>query len=498
MSLLAVDIGTTHCKAGVFGENGTTIKLASRAMKTYQNPGGWAYFNPHEVIQTIVELLNEVQRELTDPVAAIGVASMAETGILIDRLSGQVSSDFIPWFETSSQAFANQIASQSDPLTCYQKFGLKVTYKASLAKILWLRETQKQSMSNLVWLSMADFVVWWLTGKFQTDVSLASRTFAFRVDRQEWDHEWLDNWDLPEDLFPPVAASGKIAGVVNNPDCGLLLGTPVSICGHDHVCAAFAMGAIHPGTVFDSMGTAETLIGALPVRTLTQADYDNGLLYGCHVARGSGYWLGGLSASGGSVEWFRNLLGLNCLSYADLDNLVRQVGDTPTGILYFPYLLGSGSPHTQPAARGAWIGLSARHGAGELYKAVLEGTAFELEFIRRAGERMSGEKIQSLIAAGGGTRNRVWMQIKADVTGCCIQAAAEPEATLLGAALLAGIGIGLYKNSEDALGRNAPSQSVDIFTPNPANHAVYQNLFDHGYLAFQAPLREFGSWSQQH
>src|SRR5699024_2206717 len=141
--------------------------------------------------------------------------------------------------------------------------------------------------------------------------------------------------------------------------------------------AALAMGAVVPGVVFDSMGTAETLIGALPERPLTEADYHNGLQYGCHVARGLGYWMGGLSASGGSIEWFRALMSPPVPSYAAMEELLRSAGPDPTGIIYFPYLFGSGSPHTDPHARGAFIGLSNAHGAAKLFKAVLEGTAFE-------------------------------------------------------------------------------------------------------------------------
>lgn len=497
MSLLAIDIGTTHCKAGLFRQDGSTIKIASRDMKLHQSSRRWVFFDPAELIALIIDLLKTLLQDQPDPIAAVGIASMAETGLLVDRTTGAVCTGLIPWLETASQPTAEQLLSKSDPLVCYQKFGLKATYKASLVKILWLKETQNLSMENKVWLSTADFVVWWLTGKYQTDLSLASRTLAYRVDSKAWDHEWLRGWDLPPDLFPPALTSGTIAGAVIDPASGLPIGTPVAVCGHDHVCAALATGAIHPGTVFDSMGTAETLIGALPERNLTSSDYDNGLLYGCHTAPGMGYWLGGLSASGGSVEWFRSQQKTQPQSYEDLDRLLKLTGDAPTGILYFPYLLGSGSPHTQPSVRGAMIGLSAWHTAGDLYKAILEGTAFELEIIRRAGETMSGEKITTLKTAGGGTRNRAWLQIKADVTGCSIHAANEPEATLLGAAILAGVGVGIYQDVEEALAQVSTTQSVEFITPNWENHVIYQTLFENGYLSFQEPLRKFGDWTQQ-
>jgi xylulokinase len=269
----------------------------------------------------------------------------------------------------------------------------------------------------------------------------------------------------------------------------LSAGIPVAVCGHDHATAAFALNVTSPGKVFDSMGTAETLIGALPERPLTKDDFCSGLIYGCHVAPGRGYWLGSLSASGGSVEWLRTQLGHKRLSYDQIDALLANARREPTGILYFPYLLGSGPPHTDPRVRGAFIGLSAGHGRADLLKAVLEGTAYEVEIIRQAGEHITGQPIPVLITAGGGTRNRAWLQIKADISGCRIDATAEPEATLLGAALVAGIGSGLYASEAEAFA-GLSSNPVEVFLPDGERHAVYRRLYEQGYLHLQKALRQ--------
>jgi xylulokinase len=135
--------------------------------------------------------------------------------------------------------------------------------------------------------------------------------------------------------------------------------------------------------------------------------------------------------------------------------------------------------------RGAFVGL---HGRADLLKAVLEGTVYEVEFIRQAGEHITGQSIPALIAAGGGTRNRPWLQIKADVSGCRIEASAEPEATLLGAALVAGIGSGLYASEAEAFAR-LWLKPVEVFLPDPERHAIYHRLYEQGYLRLQDPLR---------
>ena len=497
MSILSIDIGTTHIKAGLFQRDGLSIKLAFRPMHTYRSSSGWVYLDPDEIINSIQGLVKEIQLDCTDTVDAVGISGMAESGILIDKKTGEYYTKILPWFENVSQPKAEEILATFNPQDIYKKFGLRVTYKASLTKILWLKDQFNFNWQDKIWLSVADFVAWWLTGNFQTDVSLACRTLAFRLDQRDWDQEWLRDWGLPCDLFPPAQNSGASVGTINNPKSGLSLGTPVSICGHDHVCAAVSMGPVQPGSVFDSIGTAETLIGPLPNRPLTSQDYEIGLLYGCHTFPNLGYWLGGISSSGGSIEWYRRLLNFSDLGYEEMDSILSNVNEEPTQILYFPYLLGSSSPHTQPSARAALIGLNPRHTAADIYKAILEGTAFELEVVRRAGEKMSSEKITTLMSAGGGTRNRIWMQIKADVTGCDIQAALQPEATLLGAALLAGIENGIYHDFDDAFATIITQQSFHLYAPNQNKHRIYQDIFENGYLALQQPIRKYGSWIEQ-
>ncbi len=228
----------------------------------------------------------------------------------------------------------------------------------------------------------------------------------------------------------------------------------------------------------------------MPRTQLGQPEFESGLTFGCHVARDRSYWMGGLSTSGGSIEWLRSLISSPALTYAKFNALVEQAPDEPTGLLYFPYLAGSGAPHSDPLARAAFIGLSAHTNRAELARAALEGTAYEMETDRLAAVRVTGQSIRRIVAAGGGTRSRAWLQIKADVSGCQIEVPAVEETTLLGAALLAGIGSGVYASEEEALAGPRKSESRFI-EPNPDNRAVYQKLFSNGYQQLQEPLRQF-------
>src|SRR5215216_1344535 len=305
MTILAIDIGTTHCKAGLFALDGTALKIATRPMVTQRAPSGETYFDPEALWRTASTVIRKVAAS-AGPIAVIGIASMAETGLLVDRRTGAARSFFVPWFDTSAQPQADIISRHSDPLERYLKTGLRASFKCSLAKVLWLRKKDESLLKGATWLSAADYIAYRMTGKFGTDCSLAGYTFAFRVDQRAWDIDWLREWHLSPELFPPANPSGTSLGGLRSDmaaSLSLAANIPVAVSGHDHVTAAFAMSVTSPGKVFDSMGTAETLIGALPERTLTKGDFDSGLIYGCHVAPGRGYWLGSLSASGGSVEW---------------------------------------------------------------------------------------------------------------------------------------------------------------------------------------------------
>lgn len=497
--LLGIDIGTTHCKAGLFDEAGEAIGIASRPTRAHRNPVGHAYYDPQEMWETIAGAVREVLAARGAEagagwgrIVAVGIASMAETGLLVDRKTGSPRSTMIPWFDKTATTQARQLEDRPDLRQRFRKAGIYPNFKSGLVKLLRLFEQDPGLLAGAVWLSAADYAAFRLTGEFATDYSLAGRTYAFDLDRKTWDENLLLDLGLDAGIFPQPVRSGTVVGPCSDEGAsstGLARGTPIAIAGHDHVCGAFAAGAVAPGVVFDSMGTAEPLVGAIDDKPLDEAQYRSGLVYGCHVARQRRYWMGGLSASGGSLEWARALLGEPPLSYSKVEALLEKAPPGPSGILYFPYLSGSGSPHTDLSVRGALIGLDAEHGRPHLLKAVLEGTAYELEVVRRVASRATGAPVDAIFAAGGGTRSRHWMQIKADVFGCRLEAMRMPETTLLGAALAAGVGCGFYKSEAEALlvGKN---QKTETYLPDPDRSQAYRELFERGYLMMQAPLRK--------
>jgi sugar (pentulose or hexulose) kinase len=493
VQFLALDLGSTHFKAGLFDDHFQLIRAAAEdVVLEHRTDGpvidaGWAA----GAIERLI--LAACQGVEPGAVAGIGIASMAETGLLVDTVSGAPVTPLLPWFSRAAEDYVQRI---EDAGESFLWSGIYPSYKSPLAKLLWLRDTRGIPLDGCTWLSASDYAAFLLSGAYATDDSLAGRTLAFDINRRIWNTEWLEHFDLPAGLFPPSGSAGRPVGRVTASAaarCGLLEGTPVTIAGHDHICAALATGVIEPGPALDSMGTAEALLGALPARPLVEIDRQSGLLYGCHVVPGRLYWMGSLSTSGGAVEWLRSLSGKMLPGYADLEQELAGLPEGPGEIIFLPYLNGSGAPHSDPLARAAWIGMRLDHTRADLFKAVLEGTAYEMEYIRRQAQSAAGARVDRLVTIGGGTRMRRWLQIKADISGRRIETAATPEATLAGAAMLASGASGVFSDPDQALqaALRAADESLERIEPDPERHQSYQAMYESGYLPLLPAVRDF-------
>ncbi len=493
-ALLGVDIGTTHCKAGTFDLAGAEIRIASRATPTGRTAEGHPYHDPEALWGAVIAVIQEVLPAAPERrVEVVGVAGMAEAGLLVDAADGAPLTEIIPWFDPRSTKQMETIGRESDPWSLFRRSGLRPSFKYGLSKILWLRQHSPAITSGAVWLSVPDYIVYKLTGRMATDPTLAARTYVYDLAEGAWDAAWIRHFDLDTALFPEVHASGSPAGNVTELAAratGLTMGTPVAVSGHDHICTLLAAGITAPGPVLDSIGTAESVLGVLDRLQLDQAAFESGLTIAPHVLGGLWCWQGGAPSAGGSIEWLRAQLGEEPLSYDRLDELLRQVDLEPGDVLYVPYLAGSGSPVHNLHVRAAFAGLSASHGRADLVKAVLEGTAYEFESIRRAAEKLTGVPIREVIVAGGGARNSRWLQIRADVSNCACRTVSLPDATVLGAALTAALGCGLLGDLAGVADINHRYRDGrHTFIPDADRHIQYRHLYQSHYEPFQAFLR---------
>jgi xylulokinase len=348
-----------------------------------------------------------------------------------------------------------------------------------------VREEDPEAYSRAqTWLCVADFVAQRLSGEKAMDYSLASRTGLFDIDRREWSERLLEAAGIDRSLMPRLAPSGSPVGLVDRMASqltGLPIGTPVFTGGHDHICGALAVGVTDEGAVLDSTGTAEAVLMVLKGPNTSRALCEAGFSVGCHTARDRYYLLGSLSTSGAVIEWLKDHLE----AAADIDSdppvkdvyasLMDRAATVPPGsegLLFLPYLRGSTTVHVDPLARGAFVGLAYNHRQAHLVRAALEGVCYELGAMLDVMRGLTGVTCRELTAIGGATRNDLWMGMKADVTGKAISAPALEEATTFGAALLAGLGAGVYLDEDDI--RRAVELRRNVIHPDEERHRIYQ------------------------
>jgi len=436
--LVGIDVGTTHLKTAAFTPAGEQIAIAHEKTPLRRVDGGGEY-DALELWAGIARCLARVAAAVgPGRIASVGVASMAEAGVLLDG-QGAPLYPVITWFDPRTRPQAEQLARDPGSAALYRRSGLFVMPKHGLCKILWIKEHHPELFARgAAWLSMAEWIAYCLTGRLAACPTLAARTLGMDLATRTWATDLLQALGVPNSLFPPLVAEGAALAplsAVAAAATGLTAGTPVALAGHDHPCAAFAAGIATPGQLLDSTGTAEAVIGAVPAPILTDAALQTEISQGPLPVPGLYGLQAGASASGGSVEWLRREL-LDDADYPALTNLAESAGEGPSGVLFLPHLAGGGPPAVEPASKGAFVGITYATTKAHLAKAVFEGTCLELRLMVDAMERLRGAPFERVVVTGGHSRNPLWLQLKADILGRPVSVPEVGEATLLGAALL--------------------------------------------------------------
>jgi xylulokinase len=488
--LIGADVGTTNIKVVALDRSGRAVESASSPTPTRYPSPGRANHDPGELWTSFAATLRRVTEKLDDPgrVASIAVASVGEAAVGLDS-RGDPTGDIIAWFDGRARPQAERLGRVVGQDRLFALTGLSLQPIFGLCKLLWLKENEPGAYSRTTtWLNVADFMAFRLCGVAATDFSLASRTLALDLHNLRWAEELLEEVGIPPSLFAPLRESGSRLGTVTREAAGLT-GLPEGACvtagGHDHVCGALAVGVTETGTMLNSLGTAEAIF--LPLeRPLTDPQVGNqGYTQGAHVA-GQYYVFGGQYTSGASVEWLREVL-----DGVDYDTLISEAEYVPPGSLgafFLPHLRLANPPYDDPAARGAFVGLSTDVGRGALFRAVLEGLAYDSRnSLEPLLAHTSLESLRAIYAIGGGTQNRLLMRIKATVMNQGITVSGVKEATSVGAAILGGVGAGVYPDIPSALQELRYDQST--VEPVPNEVAFYDDAFRKVYGRLYPSLR---------
>ncbi len=489
--LVGVDFGTSHIKAIAFTPEGRIVAHASTPTPTVYPQPGWAYYDPDAVWLQTASALRTMSAQIDDPrrVAAVAVASVGEAGTPIDA-AGQPTYPMIAWFDTRTKEQAEQLRRRFGADEIFRRSGVSLQPIFTLCKILWLQQHEPEALARTVrWLNAADYLTFRLCGVAVSEFSLASRTLMLDIERLRWNVELVEEVGLNPALLPPLLPSGTKLGTVL-PDVAAQTGLPVHAVvttgGHDHVCGAMALGVTRPGAVLDSLGTAEAIFLATDKVLKDPEVGRRGYAQGVHVSGGY-YILGGLYTSGACIEWFRENIGAG-LDYEALAEEGAAVSPGSLGVYFLPHLRTANPGYDDPYSRATFVGLTFDARRGALYRSLLEGLAYEARYsLDTLLPYLSDTRIERIVATGGGTRNRLLMRIKASVYNHPLRVVSIDEATALGAAMLAGLGAGVYADVGAAV--QSVRYTTALVEPEPTAAAFYAKAYERVYRELYPSVR---------
>jgi xylulokinase len=485
MSLLAIDIGSSRCKAVVFAVAGEILTQHSCSYQPDFPAPSRAEINPESFWKAVCSGSHAVCENLADPVQALCLCSHGETFVPVDEHNHAVAPAILNQDNRATEEAA-WLEKTVGRTRLFEITGQVAHPMYPVPKFLWLRKHQPEIFSKTArFLSVIGYLLSRLGLPPYIDYSLASRYLAFDIRQRRWSEEILAATEINLDLLPIPVPAGTIAGKLDQSAASQLCvsaGTLVVLGGHDQPCSALGVGAISAGRVSDSMGTYECLTASSDEPCPTDAALASSLNSYCHVVPEKFVTLA-YFPSGIMMKWFHDLLyqeGMGNSAAHDSNTaeseslhyvvLESEAHEGPSGLCITPNLIGTCNPDFNPYARGIIFGLTANTTRGQIYKGILEGLACELSQMTDILANAVGE-FRDLYVTGGGAHSTLGLRLRASISGRNLHVMHCPESACLGGAMLAGVASGEYVNLREAVA--AVVRDVSEVPPDPAIAASY-------------------------
>jgi xylulokinase len=452
MKLLGIDVGTGGTRAVVLSETGKVLASATHEHAAFASPHlGWAEQDPHDWWRAAGEAIKEALRRsgiAGKEISCIGLAGQMHGAVLLDE-NNQVLRPALIWCDQRTQAQCDWLnetigSQRMIELTCNPALP-----NFTLTKLLWVRKHEPEIWKRFRRVLLPkDYVRFRLTGEQAIDMADASGTLMLDVAHRCWSEPMMSAADLPMSCLPRLFESPEVCARTSAEGAaatGLMVGTPVVAGAGDQAGGAVGMGIVRPGSVSATVGTSGVVFAATDHPAM---DAQGRVHTFCHAIPQQWHVMGVTQAAGLSLRWFRDLLGTG-VSYDELTGEASEVPSGSGGVLWAPYLMGERTPHLDPQARGALVGLTASHTRGHVVRAILEGVAFSLKDTFTLFEGMQ-VPVCSIRLGGGGARSELWRQIQADIYGHEVEIVEAEEGAAYGAALLAGVGAKHWNSVEEA------------------------------------------------
>ena len=462
--LVGLDVGTTGAKALALAPDGGVLARAEEGYPLATPRPGWSEQDPEDWFRACERALAGLG---VDAPAAIGLSGQMHGLVLLDGRN-RVLRPAILWNDQRTAAECAEIEERVGPETLVELTGNRALTGFTAPKLLWVRNHEPDVFAQVRHVLLPkDYVRFRLTGERATDVADASGTLLFDVARRIWSAEVCAALEVPQDWLPPAHESPLVAGETGG-------AVPVAAGAGDQAAGAIGVGVDRPGALSLVLGTSGVVFAALPEYA---AEAEGRLHVFCHAVPGTWHAMGVMLSAAGSLRWLRDAIAPG----HDFEPLVDEAerwGPGSEGLTFLPYLAGERTPHADPDARGAFVGLSLRHDRGALVRACLEGVAYglrdALELLRELGVEPGTGRV-----SGGGARSDLWLRIVASVLGVTLERTAAEEGAAYGAALLGGVAAGTFGSVDEAVASSVRVQG----SIEPVDE--WREAYEEGYERFR-------------
>jgi xylulokinase len=457
MNFLGIDVGTGGTRAVLINSEGQVTASVTAEHAPFSSPQtGWAEQQPHDWWRATTEAVRGIlsmDGVRANEIGGVGLSGQMHGAVLLDKRN-EVLRPSIIWCDQRTDAQCRSITEKIGQVRLIELTCNPALTGFTLPKLLWVREQEPDIWKEVrTVLLPKDFIRLKLTGDRATDVADASGTLLLDVAGRSWSRPMLHATGISEDFLPRVYESAEVTGSISSAGAaatGLLEGTPVVAGAGDQAAGAIGMGIVRPGAVSATIGTSGVVFAVTDRPAL---DPGGRVHTFCHAIPGRWHVMGVTQAAGLSLRWFRDQFGPIGENRLDAyEQLIEEASRVPAGsdgALWAPYLMGERTPHLDPHARAALVGLTAGHTRAHVIRAILEGVAFSLRDTFEIFKEME-VPVSTVKLGGGGARSALWRQIQADVYGHPAETAAAEEGAAYGAALLAGVGSGAWPSIDAA------------------------------------------------
>ena len=454
---LGIDVGTGGTRALIVDEQGRVVASATEEHEPFASPQiGWAEQHPDDWWRACGTAVRGALKKANlrgEDIACVGFSGQMHGAVMLDE-QGKVVRPALIWCDVRTDPQCREITEKIGAERLIQLTSNPALANFTLTKFLWVREQEPENWKRVRYVMLPkDYVRFRLSGERAIDMADASGTLLLDVAHRRWSKEVLAATEIDERLLPALYESPDVCGKVSADGAaatGLKVGTPVVAGAGDQAAGATGMGIVAPGTVSATIGTSGVVFAATDRPAL---DRQGRLHTFCHAIPGRWHVMGVTQAAGLSLRWFRDQFGAGKDDGRDpYERLSDEAAKVPAGcdgLLWTPYLMGERTPHLDPNARGALVGLTATHTRAHIIRAIMEGVAFSLRDTFSIFQEM-GVPVSRIRLGGGGARSKVWRQIQADVYGHEVECVEAEEGAAYGAALLAGVGAKIWPSVDEA------------------------------------------------